>query len=195
MLKGLSLLFFFVLTNLTYAESAKTLTPAQRDLLHKVEKHLNSIRTLKAKFVQITDRETRNGTLKWLRPHYIRLDYTGAPFLQLSCDGDFFTQKDNEGEISEYSVSGSPAELLLKPSFNFEKDGYLKQIAEINDLIMIEVSGKNDPQGPSLTLIFKQNPIELSQWKMIDAGGTVTDVILVDPDYQATLSKKEFILK
>lgn len=186
-------LFFISFALITSSFAA--LSPSQQSLVVKIENYLNNITTLKAKFVQVTDNGSRNGTLLWLRPKHIRLDYNEKPVLQIACDGDFFTQKDDDGDISEYSVSGTPAELLLKPKFNFQKDSHIKQIAEVNGLIMIEVASKNDPQGPSLMLIFKQSPIELTQWKMIDAAGSETDVIFVEHQYGVPLSKKDFVLE
>ncbi len=185
---------FFSFMSIAIAAKPMQLNPAQEALLSKIQGFLNGIHTMRAKFVQVTDRETRNGTFKWLRPHHLRFDYTGAPQLQLSCDGDYFKQKDADG-ITEYEVWRTPASLLLKPSLDFKNDAHIKSLAEVAGMIMLEVAQKDDPDGPTLTLIFRPQPFSLVQWRMLDASGNITDVILADIEAGISLDKKEFQLK
>lgn len=188
----LAVVFTFMTLNASHGMRA--LTPEQEGLLTRIQGFLNGIKTMRSKFIQVTDRETRHGTLKWLRPYHIRFDYAGDPLLHLSSDETHFTQQDADG-LNTYEVWRTPASLLLSPSLNFKKDAEIKNLAQVDDLIMMEIAQKDDPDGPSLTLIFRPTPFALIQWKMVDASGNVTDVVLVDIEVGIPMHKTEFTLK
>lgn len=196
MLKYLTLFAFVLITSVD--AKPMVLNQNQEKLLTRIQDFLNGINTMTAKFVQVTGKdtreETRHGIFKWLRPHHMLLDYEGHPLLKLSCDGDYFKQKDEDG-VTQYEVWRTPASLLLTPSLNFKKNAHIKSLAEVDGFIMLEVAQKDDPDGPSLTLIFRQTPFALTQWKMIDASGNVTDVVLVDIEVGVPLKKAEFQVK
>lgn len=176
-------------------EQSQHFTPRQHEIIRTIESHLNGIKTVRAKFIQVDPHDhARNGTFVWLRPLHLKFEYNGEPQLKIYCDSDYFTQVDEDGS-SSMSVNNTPASILLKDNLNLLRDAYIVNVDEQEGLLMIELADVDNPQGPSITLVFGKNPMSLQQWKTKDATGQVTDVVLVDPVYGVPVNKKEFEIK
>lgn len=197
MLRIILVLFICVIVPLTAMADPEPqrFTTRQHEIIRTIESFLNGIRTVRAKFIQVDPQDrARNGTFVWLRPLNLKFEYTGEPKLKIYCDSDYFTQVDEDGS-SSMSVNNTPASILLKDNLNLLRDAHIVNVDEQEGLIMIELADIDNPQGPSLTLVFSTNPMSLKQWKTKDATGQVTDVVLVEPVYGVPVNKKEFDIK
>ncbi len=172
----------------------------EQDLLAKAHNFLSNIKTLKGKFIQVTTSpngmtESRTGSLKWLRPGYVRFDYEGQPLLQVASDGESFRQKDEDGVSLPIAIESTPAGLILKNTVDFKRDAVIKHVVQKDGFALITLATKEDPEGATLTLIFKVTPFHLAQWTTIDTAGFITDVILMDIQLNTPMKKSEFDLK
>lgn len=216
-LSSLFLGLTFSLSLESYAENPSTNPPAisvdiyegsqdkplpkgvQDHWINEAQHFLNGIKTLSAQFVQVTTHqngqtESRDGYLKWLRPAHIKFNYSGKPLLQVVSDGESFRQKDEDGSSMPIAIENTPAGLILSKIIDFRRDAVIKRVMEKDPFVMITLASKEDPEGATLTLIFKKSPFSLAQWTTVDTTGRIIDVILLDPRMNISMGKNEFKL-
>jgi outer membrane lipoprotein-sorting protein len=146
--------------------------------LKSVEDYFNSIKTLKATFLQNNNNNVLSGILYIQKPLKMRADYgSSAPLLILS-DGTWMINYDKELEQSSYApLSSSPAEIMLKSDFSFKNVKVLSQ-ESINGILKITMTKPESLEGERITFVFTQSPLELREWVAIDPQGNVIRVSL-----------------
>jgi outer membrane lipoprotein-sorting protein len=168
------------------------LTPDQVALVHKIEGFLSGMTTLRSKFLQVNpNNTTRDGVLKWKRPLKLAFEYSTKPFLFVLCNGEDFIQVDDDGKQS-VAISNTPASILLKKDLDFIKNTKIKRVQKENGVIEIALASLDDPDGPSLKLIFSESPFALMRWQTTDASGQITDILFVEPQYGVSLIDADF---
>lgn len=182
------------------ADLAHNLSRADQDAwIEKAQNFLNGIQTMQARFIQVTYHpnnqvESRTGYLKWLLPSHIRFTYEGEPMLDVASDGVAFRQKDEDGVSAAIDIDSTPAGLILKRGVSFRRDAVVKNIITHEGEVAFILASPDDPNGATLTLVFKQNPCMLIKWSTREPSGRVIQVELIDPKMNVPLSKHEFKL-
>ncbi|MCQ4162307.1 outer membrane lipoprotein carrier protein LolA [Roseomonas sp. GC11] len=167
---------------------------AQQDLLRRAEAYLNSITTLRARFLQIAQNgAAAEGTAFIARPGRMRFDYDPPePLLLIASDGQFLYYDRELRQPSIVPVSSTPLAFLLRERISFGGDIEVLGVERQGGLAGITVRRKDAPSEGQLTLIFSENPMELRQWVVVDGQGRQTRVTLTAVETGMTLPRRLF---
>ncbi len=148
--------------------------------LQRIEAYLDTLRTLKAHFLQVSSNGGNAEGTAWLeRPGHMRFDYAPpSPFLLVANYGQVVFQDRQLGQVSNYPIGATPLGILLadhvKLSGNVTVTGIVRQPGQIQ-VTMVRTA---TPGEGSLTLVFADNPLALRQWVVLDAQRQETRVSL-----------------
>ncbi|MDQ1080560.1 outer membrane lipoprotein carrier protein LolA [Pseudoroseomonas cervicalis] len=159
---------------------AQTPVPNQQALLARAEAYLNSITTLRARFLQIAQNGgSAEGTAFIARPGRMRFDYDPPePLLLVASDGQFLYYDRELRQPSIVPVSSTPLAFLLRPRISFGGDIEVRGVQRQGGFLQVTVRRRDAPSEGSLTLIFAEEPMELRQWVVVDGQGRQTRVTL-----------------
>ena len=195
MFKILFLLLF--LTVPAFAEE-KQLTADQQKIIEKIETYFNSIRTIKSKFYQISDNGgTAQGDFYVMKPNKMRLEYQPPHPIEVIADGYYLIFHDKKLEQVTYlDLDENPASMILKENFSFKtEDVTITDMTTEPGIITVSVIKKSLPSAGKITLIFKDNPLSLSQWRVTDAQQISTLVTLDNMETNISLDNTLFKFK
>ncbi|MCW9044785.1 MAG: outer membrane lipoprotein carrier protein LolA, partial [Alphaproteobacteria bacterium] len=170
------------------------LTPSEAATVVKVEKYLNSLTTIRSRFIQASS----NGAISegWAyvqRPGRFRFEYDPPVPVVIIADGWWIGYYDLELEQKSHTlVSSTPASLLVGEKISFKKDIIVTAYHQEKDFISLSITSSDEDQEGVLTLTFSKEPFRLRQWSIIDAQGIHTDVTLMKPEFGITLKKELF---
>jgi outer membrane lipoprotein-sorting protein len=146
----------------------------------RIEAYLDTLRTLKAHFLQVSSNGGSAEGTAWLeRPGHMRFDYAPpSPFLLVANYGTVVFKDRQLGQTSNYPISVTPLGILLadhvKLSGAVTVTGIVRQPGQLQ-VTMIRTASPGDG---SLTLVFADNPLALRQWVVLDAQRQETRVSL-----------------
>jgi outer membrane lipoprotein-sorting protein len=174
---------------------AATLSAAERADVGRIEAYLNRIRTLQARFLQVTSTgELSVGTLFISRPGKLRIEYDPpVPILIVAARG-VLTYFDKELEqVSEIDLESTPAGILVRETVSFfSGDFTLTRFRRQAGAARVTLVRTEDPQEGSLTLIFSDRPLTLRKWIVTDAQGVKTTVSLLKTRFGLPLNPELF---
>ena len=174
---------------------AATLSAADRADVGRIEAYLNRIRTLKARFLQVSSTgDLSEGTLFISRPGKLRIEYDPpVPILIVAARG-VLTYFDKELEqVSEIDLESTPAGILVKETVSFfSGDFTLTRFKRRADAARVTLVRTEDPAEGSLTLIFSDRPLALRKWIVTDAQGVKTTVSLLKTRFGLPLNPELF---
>jgi outer membrane lipoprotein-sorting protein len=164
----------------------------------RAEDYLNSVTTLKARFLQIAGNGSQaEGTAYLSRPGRMRLQYDPPSPMLVVADGTFLIVHDKElGEPSYIPLGSTPAGVLVRENAKLDgKDLTVTRVARMPGVLHISLVETDDPGQGDLTLVFSENPFALRQWRVVDAQGIVTTVSLYEAQTGLKLDPKLFEFK
>jgi outer membrane lipoprotein-sorting protein len=189
----------FTLFSSTGAEAviARTLKLSKQDIadLVRIEKHLNGIKTMKARFLQVSSNgEYSEGLIYLSRPGRMRVEYDPPSPIMVVADGSSLIYVDREMEqTTAVLLQLTPADLLLRDDLSLISDEILLTgFKRSPGVIRISFVKADDPLEGQLTLIFSDPPLELRKWAITDSQGVKTTVSLLGPRFGLGLDKKLF---
>lgn len=171
------------------------LTAEQQDALHKAEQALSGVRSLTARFQQVTSRGGyAEGEVMIERPGKMRLEYDPPADVLIVADGRFLIYADLElRQVSHLGLSQTPAGLLLRNNVSFaDPDVTVTDVRRGNGVVEIDARMTDDPASGQLTLVFDEDPFRLRQWRVLDADGVETTVALSDVQTGVSLDEDLF---
>jgi outer membrane lipoprotein-sorting protein len=187
-------LFAFAVGAPARAQQVAALTPADREVVAKVEQSLNAIRTLKSHFVQVSSNGgVAEGDLYLARPGQLRINYVPPTKMQLVVQGGQLIQVDLKlGTLTFIPLSRTPASVLVKEDIRLDRDVTVTGVARANGLVRLGMVQPGKEDEGSLTMTFNEGDLALRQWSVVDAQGIETRVTLTDPQVNGTLDPKVF---
>ncbi len=161
-------------------EEPLKLTEKDVEAIHNAEKYLNSLKSARARFVQTTHDGTQLvGTFYLQRPGKLRFEYDPPVEDFVVADGTFIYFYDAElQEQSNAPIGQTLADFILRPKLELSGDLKIVAFKRSGDLLQIEVVQSSDPEAGRLILGFKEDPMTLKKWRIIDAQGLITEVEL-----------------
>ena len=172
-----------------------SLNAQQRALVQKVEAYLNGITTLQSRFFQQTStNEFAEGAILLSRPGKLRIEYKPPNPVMIIAKGEFLSYIDKElKNVTYIPVEDTPAAFLLNGKISLDPARIaFHEVAQESGAIYVTVAERGEPFAGRLTLIFRANPMTLRKWSVIDAQGTITDIVLTDPFYGGQIDPKQF---
>ncbi len=180
--------FFAVVLVLGFAGRAEaaptpaTLSAADRADIGRIERYLNEVRTLQARFLQIADNgNTAGGTFMMARPGKMKLVYDPPIKDYVVSDGFFVFYWDAElQQQSSQPLGASLADFFLRETIKLSDDVTVTHIAHQPGALEVSIVQSDDAGKGQLTLVFEDKPLRLQKWRVLDAQGLTTTVALSD---------------
>jgi outer membrane lipoprotein-sorting protein len=170
------------------------LSPEDRADVARVEQYLNGIRTLSARFMQVSDNGgTAAGMFYLSRPGKLRLEYDPPVPILLVTSGGFLVHYDRQLKaVTHLPIDSTPAGLLVREHIALSGDVTVTNVERGPGSLRISLVQSKDPQAGRITLAFSERPFALSNWQVTDAQGNVTRVALIEPRTGVSLDPSLF---
>ena len=160
----------------------------------KVENYLNSIKTLRANFIQIASNgEQVEGRLYIEKPNKIRMEYNSPSDILIVGNGDYIVYYDKElDQITNIDYEDIPAALILANTVKIDgKELKASNFYQDTGVTKLSLEYTKDDLGP-FTLVFSNFPFELKQWKVITPQSMEVSLSLYDTITDGKLDSKLF---
>ncbi len=173
------------------------LTPQDHADLGRIAQYLNGIRTMTARFEQVSsDGGTATGRLWIDRPGRMRFEYDPPSPVLLIADRFYLYYIDRQlVQTSEVGLKFTPAWFLLRDHIAFDSDLVVTRFVRGAEMVRITVVEKTDPDEGTLTIAFSDKPLELRQWTILDRQGKRTSVTISDMQFGMALDPKLFVYR
>ncbi|MBI1275647.1 hypothetical protein GC177_06720 [bacterium] len=189
------LIFCFMLL-LAAPAQAQEAFPAKPADIEAVNKYINNIHSLVADFTQVApDGSIGYGKFFLKRPGRFRWQYEPPiPLLIIGNNNNMIYHDLELDQVSNVPTRDNLASILAKPQLDIAKDVKLAKAERRANTLRLTIQDKTTPKDGSLTLIFTQNPVSLSQLEVLDATGNLTRLSLSNLVYGSDLSDKLFTI-
>ena len=176
------------------AAVADALGPADRAEVARVETYLNTVKSLRARFVQsATNGDFARGTLYLRRPGRLRLDYDAPSPLQIYANGFWLALVDTElREVSQIPVDLTPVGFLLGKTVSLQGDLRVTRVERDADRLFVHVAEAEEPEAGSVIVALDSSPMRLRGWTVVDALGIRTRVSLIAPAFNVKIAREIF---
>ncbi|OFW99024.1 MAG: hypothetical protein A3D94_21865 [Alphaproteobacteria bacterium RIFCSPHIGHO2_12_FULL_66_14] len=148
----------------------------------EVERYINSIRTLKARFVQSNPNgSVVQGTLYVRRPGRMRFEYDPPSQLKIVADGSQVTMWDiATKDFGQWPIGWTAASFLVKEPLSLSGDLQVEKTERSDGMLQLTMSQAKKPQEGKVIVRLAENPMSLRGWTIIDNRGNQVNVSLVD---------------
>lgn len=163
--------------------------------IKRVEEYLNNLKTLKARFLQVTSTGSyAEGELFISRPGKMRIEYKPPVPVLIIADGQWLIYNDKELEQVNYvDLKSTPAGVLVADNVSFTHGDYqVRKIHRRANTLRMLVTKKADKAEGAVTLIFSDSPLVLKKWAITDAQGVQTTISLLGTKFGIHLDSKLF---
>jgi outer membrane lipoprotein-sorting protein len=176
------------------AAQAMPLTAADTADIAKIEAYLNSFRTMKSRFLQISaSGATAEGTAWISRPGKLRFEYDPpSPLLLIVGYGVGFFIDSKLGQTNNFPVQSSPLSILLADKIQLGSQVEIDAIDRLPGQIQITLHRAKASDEGSITLVFATAPLALRSWTVIDAQRNETRVSLFRTEFGGVFDNKMF---
>jgi len=175
--------------------AAAPLSDSEREQVSQIQQYLNSIRTLEARFLQVTSTGLYSeGKLYISRPGKLRIDYDPPVPVQIMTTGTWLVYHDHElGQLSHVPLDQTPAELLVRENVDlFSEELIIAGFEHAAHAYRLTLVRASDPLEGSLTLVLADRPMQLKKWEISDPQGVKTTVSLLATRFGIELDEKLF---
>lgn len=152
-------------------------------VIAKVQDYLNSLRSLKARFLQVAPNGALTRGTAWLeRPGRMRFQYDPPTPLLLVAGHGFILFSDTKlGQTSNIPIGQTPLGILLADHIDLTNDGVrVTNVRRLPGEVQLTVVRTASPGEGSLTLSFATDPLTLRGWTVLDPQRQQTSVTLYD---------------
>ena len=176
---------------------ARSLKLTKQDIadISRIEAHLNSSKTVRARFLQLSsDGSYGEGMVHIQRPGKMRLEYDPPNPTLVIADGLNLFYIDQElNQATPMLLYFTPAELILRERISFSgKEVLVTGFRRSPGVLRISIVRAKDPQEAQIMLVFSDTPLGLRKWVITDAQGIKTTVSLLGPEFGVKLDSKLF---
>ncbi|MBB4038937.1 outer membrane lipoprotein-sorting protein [Microvirga flocculans] len=150
-------------------------------VVERANAYFTNLSTLVADFTQVGgDGRRQGGTLYLQRPGKVRFEYDPPANLQVIADGRSVAVRDRKLATQDlYSISQTPLKFLLRERVNLGQDIKITGITSDGDSVRVNLEDTSTLGGTSrITLYFDGQVENLNQWRIVDAQGFQTVVVL-----------------
>jgi outer membrane lipoprotein-sorting protein len=162
--------------------------------LARVADYLNGIHTMTARFTQIAQNGSVATGFLWVeRPGRMRFQYDPPSPIVLLADRFYVYFIDRQLEqVSQEWLPSTPAWFLLRDHIGFGDGVIVTRFERGPASLRITVVEKEKPSLGTLTMVFGENPVELSGWTIVDAEGKTTTVSISNAQFGMALDPRLF---
>lgn len=195
---GFSRIFVFVILLAGFAlpaGAAYRITEKDRADIARIEAYLNSMESLRSKFVQLsTGGRVAEGTIYIERPSRLRLEYKTPSNIQVYANGNWLAHVDTDLEaIWHVPLKATPAAFLVRDRIKLSGDITVERVMRDARTISVSLIQTDEPEAGRFVLTFSDTPLALRKWTVTDAQGISTSVNLVAPAFNVAIPRDVFI--
>ncbi|SCY43588.1 outer-membrane lipoprotein carrier protein LolA [Microvirga guangxiensis] len=150
-------------------------------IVERANSYFTNLNTLVADFTQVGgDGRRMGGTLYLQRPGKVRFEYDPPATLEVIADGRSVAVRDRKLATQDlYSISQTPLKFLLREQVNLGRDIKVTGVSAEPNAVRINLEDTSTLGGTSrITLFFDPDVQNLNQWRIVDAQGFQTVVVL-----------------
>lgn len=154
---------------------------AQPSIVADVERYLNTITTLEARFQQIAPNGgLATGKLYLQRPGRLRFDYDPPSRIRLVAPGDWrlIFYDASIKQVNVIPVRQTPLGILLDREISLDDTVEVVDVQRAGEEVALTVVREGYADQGAVTLVFAEQPMTLRRWSVTDAQGLVTHVLL-----------------
>src|SRR5690606_17515821 len=119
------------------------------------------------------------GTFYINRPGRLRCEYDRPITDHIVADGTMSYLYDGDSkQASSAPIGMTLADFILRPDIRMDKTVKVESVRERDGMVEIALSQRDQPGTGQLILSFSKSPFALKNWRIIDAQGLTTDIIL-----------------
>jgi outer membrane lipoprotein-sorting protein len=169
-------------------------TPQDRSDLGRIEAYLDTLRTLKARFLQVAPNGSISQGTAWLdRPGRMRFQYDPpSPLLLVAGHGLVVFHDKQLNQTSNIPIGQTPLGILLADHVHLAGDVTVTGMQHLPGQIQVSLVRTASPGDGTLTLLFADNPLALRQWTVLDAQRQETRVTLFNVETGGRFDPKLF---
>ncbi len=169
------------LSYLPTAAAFPSLSSKDMALVARIETYLNTLGTLKARFLQVSSNgQQAEGNLYLSLPGNMRVEYDPPTPILIVADGLWLWYFDKELEqVSQILTSSSPLGLFLEDKINLGSDKVsITGVEKRGNTIRLDIKKPGEDENGSLSLVFSDRPLALKKWTVTDPQGILTSITL-----------------
>ncbi len=176
------------------AAQAGRLSPDEVAALTRVERYLNDIKTMQARFVQVSSNGAyAEGEVYLDRPGQMRFDYDPPTPVLIIANGLSLLYYDKELKQATFlPLWETPLWFLIREEVRFDDNVEILGIEEALGTLRMTLRDPEAPDGGEVTLVFSDEPLALRKWELVDPQGIATQVSLVNPVYGGRIDSDLF---
>lgn len=158
------------------------LSAADKTDIARIEAYFNRLKTVRAKFLQISSKGgVATGLFYLSRPGKIRFEYDPPTPILIVAGGLFLVYYDKELEqVTHVLLNSTPIGVLVREKVTLSGDLTVTALARGPGILGVRLVETDDAEKGSITLIFSDKPLSLRKWVVTDAQGARTTVSLSD---------------
>jgi outer membrane lipoprotein-sorting protein len=160
----------------------------------KIERYLNSISTIRARFLQVgANDELSQGWVHISRPGKLRVEYDPPVPVLIIGNGLWLIYHDSELEQTTYRfLKSSLAGFLVQETVRLGGEVTVTGLERGPGVIRLKLVKSGEEEEGSLALTFSDQPLVLRQWTVIDTEGQATQIALVNAQFGLSLDEALF---
>lgn len=170
------------------------LSPDEVAAVTRVERYLNDIRTMQARFVQVSSNGAyAEGEVFLERPGHLRFDYDPPTPVLMIANGLTLLYYDKElKEATFLPLWETPLWFLIREEVRLDENVEIVAIEEALGALRITLRDADTPDSGAVTLVFSDEPLALKKWELTDPQGIQTQVSLVNPVFGGAIDSDLF---
>jgi outer membrane lipoprotein-sorting protein len=174
--------------------AARALTDAEQAEVARIEAYLESVRSIRADFVQVTSSGAfAEGEFRLRRPGKLRLDYKPPSNIQVYADGTWLIYVDTRlAEVTYIPIGSTIVGFLVRNKLSLSDDVRVVALDRGPDVLTLHIVQAKEPDAGRLALTFSRSPLQLRQWTVLDAQGIETRVTLVGAETNVAIGDEVF---
>ena len=176
------------------AQSVFQASPQDRADLARIEAYLDSLRTLKAHFLQVAPNGAISQGTAWLdRPGRMRFQYDPpSPLLLVAGHGLVVFHDRLLNQTTNIPIGQTPLGILLADNVRLSGGVTVTAMQHLPGQIQVSLVRTASPGDGTLTLVFADSPLTLRQWTVLDAQRQETRVTLYNVETGGHFDPKLF---
>ncbi len=161
----------------------------------RAEQYLKNLKTAQADFIQSSSLGGRlSGQFYLNRPGKLRFNYNEVEDF-IVADGLFVYFYDAQlGEQSNAPIGQTLADFLLRKNLKMSGDLNVTHMYKKDGVIAISLVQTDDPLSGQVELFFNEVPYALSKWRVTDAQGAITEVVLKNLKTDVEFKQKDLFV-
>jgi len=195
LLKTIFCISFILIPNILLSQPINVkLTSQDNNDLRRIETHLNSIKSMRADFLQVSSTGVvATGKLLMSRPGKIRFEYDPPSPILLIADGVYLRYIDKDlKQVTHLWQEDTPVSVLVKQNIKLSDDITVTALSRGAKTLAVTLTKSKNPENGSIKMVFTDSPLSLRKWVVLDPQGIKTTITLNKTERSVKIDPKLF---